>query len=93
MEGLSHSGIKEIINRIPRERDEDSDMLQIMHNTDMQFSSRLYSILDIDLMKIKLFESIEEIVKKPLLYVRDMTPKNSYEALIKLNQVRCFQDF
>ena len=53
----------------------------------MSFSQRLYSSLDVEILKIKLFEPLEEIVKKPLLYIRDMTPKPSFDALIKLNQL------
>ena len=53
----------------------------------MNFSSRLYASLDVDLLRIKLFEPLEDIVKKPLLYIRDMAPKPSVEAILKLFQV------
>lgn len=85
LEGLKHGGLSSVKERIPLVRS-DSDT-HVLYNSDMTFSQRLYTKLDLDLLKIKLFEPVEEIVKKPLLYVRDMTPKASYEALIKLHQV------
>ena len=88
LEGLAHAGLKELYDKIPRTRSDESRRdMQVFFNADMRFGQRLYAQLDLDLLKIKLFESVEEIVKKPLLYVRDMTPKASYDALIKLNQV------
>lgn len=53
----------------------------------MNFASRLYASLDVDLLRVKLFEPLTEIVKKPLLYVRDMAPKPSVDALIRLFQM------
>ena len=53
----------------------------------MNFSNRLYASLDVDLLRIKLFEPLENIVKKPLLYIRDMAPKPGVDALLKLFQV------
>ena len=85
LEGINHSGIKYIYEQIPRIKN-DSD-IECLYDSSLCFSTRLYSNLDLDLLTVKLFESLEEIVKKPLLYIRDMTPKTSFEALIKLNQV------
>ena len=53
----------------------------------MTFSERLYTQLDVDLLKVKLFEPVDQIVQKPLLYIRDMTPKASYQALMCINQL------
>ena len=85
LEGLKNSGIKNIYEQIPRSKD-DHDIL-CLYNSLLCFSTRLYSDLDLDLLTVKLFEPLEEIVKKPLLYIRDMTPKTSFEALIKLIQL------
>jgi len=85
LEGLKNSGIKYIYEQIPRAK-QDHD-IECLYNSSLGFSNRLYSSLDLDLLTIKLFEPLEEIVKKPLLYIRDMTPKTSFEALIKLNQL------
>jgi hypothetical protein len=87
MEGLKDLGIKDILESVPRSRSENG--IEVMFNTSISFNKRLYISLDVDLLKIKLFEPLDVIVKKPLLYIRDMTPKSSYEALIKLHTVRC----
>lgn len=85
MEGLKDFAIKDILESVPRTRSETG--IEVMFNTSISFSKRLYISLDVDLLKIKLFEPLDVIVKKPLLYIRDMTPKSSYEALIKLHTV------
>ena len=85
LEGLKDSGIKIIYEEVPRTRNETG--VEVIYNSSLGLSQRLYASLDVELLKIKLFEPLDEIVKKPLLYVRDMTPKPSFEALIKLQQV------
>ncbi|CAF0826449.1 unnamed protein product [Brachionus calyciflorus] len=83
LEGLKDHGIKKIYEKV---LNCESDC-QIIFNSSMGFSQRLYSKLDVELLKVKLFEPLEQIVKKPLLYIRDMTPKISFDSLIKLNQL------
>lgn len=85
LEGLKNSGIKYVYEKLPLNKN-DPD-IECLYNSFLSFSTRLYSTLDLDLMTIKLFEPLEDIVKKPLLYIRDMTPKSSFEALTKLYQV------
>ena len=85
LEGLKENGIKYIYEEIPRSRDDTG--IEVIYNSGMGFSQRLYTSLDVELIKIKIFEPLDEIVKKPLLYIRDMTPKTSFEALIKLQQL------
>jgi len=86
LEGLKNAGIKLIYERLCEYKNEDG--LDLLYNSTISFSNRLYSLLDVDLIKVKLFEPLDSIVRKPLLYVRDMAPKDSFEALIKLHQVR-----
>ena len=78
-------GLKIIYEEIPRTRNEIG--VDVIYNSSIGFSQRLYAPLDVEMLKIKLFEPLDEIVKKPLLYVRDMTPKSSFDSLIKLQQV------
>ena len=85
LEGLIDSGIKTIFDGIQRNKN-DSDT-EVIFNSKMTFRNRMYANLEVELFTIKLFEPLEEIVKKPLLYIRDMTPKTSFDALIKINQV------
>jgi hypothetical protein len=96
LEGLRREGLRGVYERIPRTRNNDfannndiykTTQVQVLYNSEMTFSKRLYTKLDLDLLKVKLFEPIDEIVKKPLLYIRDMTPKPSYEALMKIHHL------
>ncbi len=84
LEGLKDKGLKELYDNITRQ---ENDGIKILYNESMSFSTRLYSSLDVDLLRIKLCDTIEAIVEKPLLYVRDMAPKPSVEALVKIHQV------
>lgn len=84
LEGLAHFGIKFLFEKLPKDKN-----MEVLYNSNIKFSQCLYTELEVELLTIKLFEPLEEIVKKPLLYVRDMTPKSSFEALIKLNEVTC----
>jgi hypothetical protein len=85
LEGLYNKGIRYIYENIPRVSDDKG--IQVLYNSSMAFSKRIYGSLDIDIFKVKLFESLDNIVQKPLLYVRDMTPKASFDALVKLQQL------
>jgi hypothetical protein len=83
--GLKNKAIEAICELLLAEKDHSG--IQISYNTKMRFSKRLYLNLSLDLYRLKLFEPLDEIVKKPLLYVRDMAPKPSFEGLVKLHQV------
>lgn len=85
LEGLRNVGVKQIYERL--ESGKEKSAIELLYNSSLSFSRRLYIDLEVELVKIKLFEPLEDLVKKPLLYIRDMTPKSSFEALIKLNQV------
>jgi hypothetical protein len=92
LEGLKENGLRHVYENIPRAK---NDGVKILYNSAMSFSNRLYASLDVDLLRIKLFEPLSEIIKKPLLYVRDMAPKASVDALTKLSEVlnKIFEDF
>ena len=90
LEGVHNAGVKQICERIEAQLNGNGgdQTIELIYNSALRFSQRLYATLDVELVKVKLFEPLDELVKKPLLYIRDMAPKSSFEALIKLNQVR-----
>jgi hypothetical protein len=85
LEGLKSEGIKTLFEHFHKFKGDNS--VEIIYNSKMTFSKRIYGSLDVDILTIKLFEPLEDIVKKPLLYIRDMTPKSSFEALVKIHQL------
>lgn len=71
---------------IPRNRGDTSE-IDVIYDSSLRFSKRLFSSFDLYLFKVRLYQPLEDIVKNPLLFIRDMTPKPSFDALIKLSQV------
>lgn len=85
LEGLKDEGIRTIFDLFPRHKNDIN--VEVVYNSKMTFGKRIYGSLDVDILTIKLFEPLEDIVKKPLLYIRDMTPKSSFDALVRINQL------
>ncbi|KAL3851655.1 hypothetical protein ACJMK2_015384 [Sinanodonta woodiana] len=84
LEGLRDKAVDEIWEGLPQPENSD---VKVLFNSNLTFSKRLYGSLDVDLCRVKLHEPLEDIVRQPLLYVRDMVPKPCFEGLIKLFQI------
>ncbi|XP_033746510.1 uncharacterized protein LOC117331748 isoform X3 [Pecten maximus] len=84
LEGLHDQAIKTLWNSLPKPEKSD---VKVLYNSDMNFSERLYGPLDVDLCRVKLHESLTQIIQQPLLYVRDMVPKACFEALIRIYEL------
>ena len=61
--------------------------VEVLYNSDLCFSKRLYGPLDVDVTRIKLHEPLSIIVQQPLLFVRDMVPKACFDSLTKTYHV------
>ena len=64
---------------------------QVLYNSELKFSERLYSLLSPDIMKVKLFEPLISLVKHPSLYVRGSVSREAYDGLICLSDLRAAQ--
>ncbi len=64
--------------------------VEILYDSSVHFNERLYIKLGVDLTHIKLCRKLHDIISQPLIFVRDMLSKETFEALDKLNQVRRF---
>ncbi|XP_074646485.1 uncharacterized protein LOC141902581 [Tubulanus polymorphus] len=84
LEGLRDSAIKLLWESLPKLENSD---VTVLYHTDMCFSDRLYTALDVDLCRVKLHEPLDIIVQQPLLYIRDMVPRPCFQALIKLHDL------
>ncbi|CAD5115287.1 DgyrCDS4280 [Dimorphilus gyrociliatus] len=84
LEGLADRGLAELWAHLPQEADSST---KILYNSDTRFTERLYGKLDVDIVKIKLHEPLDLIIQQPLFYVRDMVPKDCFEALTKLKDI------
>jgi len=61
--------------------------IEILYDSSIRFHERLYIKLDVDLRHIKLGRTLRDIVSQPLIFVRDILAKETFEALDKLHQV------
>ena len=61
--------------------------MKVLYKSDMTFSKRLYVALDVDLCRVRVHDSLTNITRKPLLYVRDIVPRPCFEGLTRLDKV------
>jgi hypothetical protein len=64
-----------------------TESVKALYKSDMTFSQRLYVSLDVDFCRVRLHDSLTNITKKPLLYVRDIVPRPCFEGLTRLDKV------
>ncbi len=64
--------------------------MEILYDSSIHFNERVYIKLGVDLTHIKLCRTLRDIVSQPLIFVRDVLPKETFEALDKLHQVGFF---
>ena len=62
-------------------------VFKALYNSEITFQQRLYASLDVDMTRVRLHQPLEDIVKLPLLYVRDMVPRACFEAVLRLHEV------
>jgi len=87
LEGLAHQGVKRLWDQLEHPKLDGGGFFRVLYNSDMTFAKRLYISLDVDLARIRLHQPISNIVKQPLLYVRDMLPSNCFQAVTRLHQL------
>ena len=66
----------------------DDEVLVHLYDTSQTFATRLYSALDVDLCRVRLHQPLADVMSQPLIYVRDVIPKDCLECVTKLNQVK-----
>ncbi|XP_078270082.1 uncharacterized protein cfap92 isoform X2 [Rhinoraja longicauda] len=85
LEGLKNKGLKTLWENLPvGSMAEGEKRVKVLYNSDFSFDRRLYSNLDDRLYHMYLHEPLSDIVKQPLLYVRDMAPQDCVQALYRL---------
>ncbi|XP_032228067.2 uncharacterized protein LOC5503934 [Nematostella vectensis] len=87
LEGLADHGVKKLWGSLTRPEEPDSLKFNVLYNSEMRFSNRLYAPLDVDLCRVRLHEPLTVIVQNPLLYVRDLVPRPCFDALSKLDKM------
>ncbi|KAK6480749.1 hypothetical protein HHUSO_G18530 [Huso huso] len=87
LEGLKDKAIQRLWENIPRCDSTGERMLKVLYNSDLCFHQRLYASLDLNLCHVHLHKPLSDIMKQPLLYVRDMVPQACFQALSRLNLI------
>ncbi|XP_063727081.1 uncharacterized protein LOC134854663 [Symsagittifera roscoffensis] len=88
LEGLRSGAITQLFEHIQaKSGDPSSSRLRLMFDSDLMFSSRLYASFGVSLFRVRIHESLSSIMIQPLLYVRDMVPKMSFDCLTKISQI------
>ena len=59
----------------------------MIFDSDLMFAKREYSYFGASMYRIRIHEPLASIMIQPLLYVRDMVPKHSFDCLSKIFQV------
>ncbi|XP_078399164.1 uncharacterized protein cfap92 [Cetorhinus maximus] len=90
LEGLKNNGLRKLWEKLPvRPVAHEEERIKVLYNSDFSFHQRLYAYLDDDVQHLHLHEPLHDIIKQPLLYVRDMTPQDCFQALCRLQHI-CF---
>ncbi|XP_051873698.1 uncharacterized protein cfap92 [Pristis pectinata] len=84
LEGLKNKGLKGLWEKLPVRSVAGEEGVKVLYNSDFSFHHRLYANLDDRIYHIYLHEPLSNIIKQPLLYVRDMTPRDCLQALHRL---------
>ncbi|KAL2090739.1 hypothetical protein ACEWY4_013002 [Coilia grayii] len=88
IEGLKDGAVKGLWNMSLTKSDGiDKQQITTLYNSALSFSKRLYDCLDMTFCPIHLHEPLQAIMRRPLLYVRDMVPHACFQGLSRLSQL------
>lgn len=80
LEGLADGALAKLWDNTPKSH----GTFKVLYNSELRFSTRIYSSLAADITTVQLFEPLVDLVKRPALYVRGSVSRNAYDGLISL---------
>jgi hypothetical protein len=78
LEGLRGGGVKALWEELPHHYSQDRNVKKVFYNSEFGFSQRLYGSLDVDIPRIRLEYSVEEIVQDSRIYIRGSVPPEMF---------------
>lgn len=81
LEGLREGVMKDLVEENKKGRQSD---VNVLFHSNLGFQGRLYGTLGVDLLCVKLHEPFSEIMRQPLIFIRDLVPAECFQGLYKL---------
>ncbi|KAJ0408803.1 hypothetical protein P43SY_000699 [Pythium insidiosum] len=89
VEGLADGAMRTLhAALLPRDKPNDPRGVQLLADLSLRFTRRLYTAFGMDLKRIKLRDSLPELLQRPDMYLRSKVSESCYLALTRLAEIR-----